>query len=102
MKGVDGFLLAPYFAGGHGPWPIETPNLTHERRKRVRDMIPFHGSGSIYPGADREEFLTKVGVPHQYDMFIACGINLSMSIANGEMVTKVLGNIPFNVMFART
>ncbi|MBI4295787.1 MAG: molybdopterin-dependent oxidoreductase [Chloroflexi bacterium] len=98
MKGIDGFLTAPHFGGGHGPWPVRAPDIRHDRRRDVGDMVPFT-SAAIYAGSDREEFLDKLGVPRRYEMLVGCGSNLIMSTANSEIVAKILKNIPFIVMF---
>ncbi|MBI4296800.1 MAG: molybdopterin-dependent oxidoreductase [Chloroflexi bacterium] len=99
MKGIDGFLLAPHFSGGEGPWPVRTPNIKHERQRALRDIFPIHAATPVYGGSDREEILSQAGILHQYDMMIAWGLNAPMSIANGEIIEKMLKSIPFSVVF---
>ncbi|MBI4296621.1 MAG: molybdopterin-binding protein, partial [Chloroflexi bacterium] len=82
-------------AGGHGPWPVRVP----ERIRTASDLVPFASANVIYAGNDRDEFMGKAGLPHQYDMWVALGSNVPMSVANGEIIAKILKNVPFGVLF---
>ncbi|MBI4296112.1 MAG: molybdopterin-dependent oxidoreductase [Chloroflexi bacterium] len=96
MKGIDGFLLAPYF-GGEGPWPVRMPEMRGEAR--LHDIFSLRHTAYVWGAADRKELWQKAGVPYRLEMMVSWGCNSVMSVANREIQADCLKDIPFIVVF---
>ena len=85
------------FAMGRGPWPPHLPELQHHAG--LRDIFPLGLGPFAFVSSDQEELWQKVGLRQRFEMMVAYGCNLLLSVASRDSVAEALKKIPFIVVF---
>jgi len=81
----------------HRPWPIKMPEL--RQMASLRDIFPVSTCTFVYGANDCEEIWQKIGLPYRFEMCVAHGCNVIMSLANQDSIAKFFSKIPFTVVF---
>jgi anaerobic selenocysteine-containing dehydrogenase len=103
-KGVDGFIESDRFGpvagvmASHSPWPTEMPQNKGSLNPNTITTVGHIGTNINFQ-TDRHKIWEKMGVKQRLKMMISWGCNSVLSVANHEVASDSLKEIPYIVVY---